>query len=209
MKRASVLLTLLLFLMAPAAFGLVVIDFGTGPAGFGGQITIAGGNATGTAIPVATMNVGGSAADGSYPTSGTASGSVLANVASLDFNTALNTITITGGIPGLAIPNGTVLLSGQFASFTLVDGGLFGSINASGPDSKSPLLLAALGVPASTEFAYFGFSIGLNSAGTGSPYTATSTDITNAEVPEPTSIVLFGTLLVGTGLTLRRRFGTR
>ena len=214
--------SLALLVMVVPASAIVVIDFGTGNMGSGGTLAIGGGNAVGTDIPVNALTVNGTAsANGVYDTFGLATGSgtgagTANGAARLDFSTAgLGSITITGGVCNLGNETcsggaGTfdaseVLLQGTFSSWSLVDGAFVGSINASGPDSKGAGLLAALGVPAGTKWDFFGFSIGFNLAGGGSPYTVTSTDIVNTEVPEPASIVLLGTLMVGVVQVVRRR----
>jgi len=209
MKRAGLLIALLVVLatMTPA-FSAVLIDFGTGSAGLGGTITISGGNAIGTGIPVDTLTISGAPVNnGVFDTQGTVvSGTAVGgNSAALSFNTNTGAISIVGGVSALGVPLGTTLLSGTIQSFSLTNGGTLGSITASGTDTKSPLLLAALGLPTSTPFAFFGFSIGFNQAGTGGTYTANSTDIANTSVPEPASVVLFGSLLLGTGLAIRRK----
>jgi hypothetical protein len=222
-KRFSWLLLGLALLgsIAPAS-ATVVIDFGTGLAGTGGTVTCLDATCTdvkGVGIPISSMTVNGAGgADGVYFVFGTASGTGLSNVGSLDFDTSLNTISITGGVcvnstqcngGGSTLVAATTLLSGTIgpSSFTLDGiGGAF--LIASGPDTKSPALLEALGVP-QTNFQFFGFQIsvaGPTTPSKGATFAGISTDIKNtATVPEPASIVLFGSLITGLAAVVRRR----
>ena len=120
----------------------------------------------------------------------------------LNFNTSTNTISVTGTISGLSLTSQT-LLTGSFNSFGALFVGSTASFYGDGPDTKSAALLRALGVPTTTPFAFFGFSTAFNWNGTSG--TAISTDITNSEVPEPGSMLLLGTGLLGLGTVVRRR----
>jgi hypothetical protein len=205
------------------AFSTAIIDFSTGGGlNPGGTINLSGGHAVGTNIPIDLLAISGAPANNgsNYDLSGTAT-SLLQDsnkAAALNFSTILNTISIVGGIPAFGIPNDTLLLSGNFSSFSLFTDGLFGSIIASGPDSKHPHLLASIGLPAGTPFELFGFSVGFDLPFVGgSDYLALSTHIRNTQVgpgpgpspaptPEPTSLLLLGSGLLGLAGLARKKF---
>lgn len=174
------------------AAAVVVIDFGTGLAGAGGTINYDGANAVGTNIRIGAMIVEGTtSADGTYTvTNGL-----------LNFDTAADTITLTGSISdGGIVVSATTLLSGSFNSYSVQSfPGPTEVFPADGPDTKSPDLLTALGVDISTPFKYFGFSI---ESANGN---VVSTDIVNTAVPVPAAVWLFGTGLVGLVAVARRR----
>jgi hypothetical protein len=204
--------TLALLALAGPASADVVIDFGSGILGPGGTVAVSGGQATGTNIGVQTMIVTGTVGhDGTYilfgagPSAGGSNGSALVN-----FNTATGVFSVVGGVCALGTGLGGTCVP-LVASTTLATGTGSASISTISsttlvfvqPDTKAASLLTALGLSPSLPFKLM--SATFNYTGTASPFTVTSTDIQNVSVPEPTSILMLGTAMLGMTNLIRRR----
>jgi hypothetical protein len=201
-----------LLALASPGFAAVTIDFGTGLAGVGGVYTLGNGSngvpvgqATGTNIPIGVMNLDG--LTGAYAVLNTPPHAAFVVTGGLlNFNTVTGTISITGSVtidgPTPGVVSGT-LLSGTITSFTADANGLH---DATGPDTKNADLLTDLGIPG-LQFGFFGFSLTTaNKVDANGKGAISSTDIRNDGVPEPSSVALFGTMLVGCVAVLRRRW---
>jgi hypothetical protein len=205
--KAAVCAAFLVVTFSAPARASAIIDFSTGYSLAGGTLTVdALGNVVGAGIAIDLLEISGTTHDGTYDVSGSANSGT---AAVLSFNSAQNWIKIVGGVAALSIPVGTQLLSGSISSFDFDSGlfGLLGAFSAPGPDSKSPLLLAAVGLPTNTPFEYFGFSIGFDKTpfNDNHTYNVVSASIVNTQVasePEPSTQLLMG---LGVTAAARRR----
>lgn len=203
---------------APKAEAGVIIDFATGGTGATGTISTSGGLITsGSNISMGNMTISGllSLLNGVYDTSGTGANSTtdairalfgvpLNGSAVLSFNVAAGTFQIDGGIGGLdaslaggsTVANTTPLVTGTLISFT--SNGTNAVTFIGGNVVLAASFASAFGittVPWTVNFASV-----INNLGQ-----TTSADLNITAVPEPGSMILLGTGLLGVAAIARRR----
>ena len=114
----------------------------------------------------------------------------LSGTADLDSDAASNG-------PNLNIAGGSLLLSGTFNFWNVTPFGAFTFVSGSGPDTKNLELLRQLGIPVDTQWEFGAFELRSG--------TTNSADILNAPIPEPASMFLLGSGVVGLVAARRRR----
>ena len=106
---------------------------------------------------------------------------------------------MTGKVSGLGITTSETLLQGTFSNFVANQTGTV--TLGIGSDSKSPDLLAAIGLPSDTPFNFFELTLTYDAE----KGTYTGAEVINTTAPEPSSWLLLGSGLVGMGLLVRRK----
>jgi len=210
MSASRVKLLLLLFVLAfavPTFAGTIDIDYSNATAG--GVLTVSSGKATGSSIPIGQLIV----TDGTTVTTYVVTGGC-SKEGCLNFNTASDTISITGAITKLGITSAsTVLSSGTFdlplppGSITPRKSGGY-DFSATGDATTNATLLADLGLPSPQGAqSYDIFTITASTKVKGaSGFMVTSVDFgTTAQTPEPVSMMLMGTFLTLAGGLLSRK----
>jgi len=187
-------------LMAAPAAANVVLDFSTGLAGSGGTIKVVGGNIVGTNILIGALTVVGTASkDGVYAVGGAGKSGKFGE---LNFSVPVSgnggSFSLSGDIAALGINSIIPLIvSGSFTNGSF-NGSFF---SGGGTDKEDASFLTALGLMPGANFSFFGFSSVVN-ARTG---LVVSSDYKNSPVPEPGSLFLLGTGLIGATSAVRRR----
>jgi hypothetical protein len=223
MRKGFLLLLAGLAMLATPIFASIDIDFGGSGGGTitetvsGTTITVVGNN-----IEIDAMSVGG---DGGYDGKYAISSGVLDFSFTGNPSSGATTLTLSGNIGTCTVINpgdcstslnntvsGTLLTGNSPDQFSFTGGGGAVGIDVSilGSDTKSASLLSALGI-SGLDFAIgLGGSLAGQTSSSTSPYvyTNTSSDIANESVPEPTSVLLLGTILAGVAILVRRRTAT-
>ncbi|MGE0823663.1 MAG: PEP-CTERM sorting domain-containing protein [Candidatus Binatia bacterium] len=207
----SVAVTIALGLFSATAAKALTIDFESGDAISSGTVVVNSANVSGSGIAVDLLRIiGSSSIDGLYDTVGPVnlpSDPESGDSAELSFNTDPNNnfIQVFGAIPSLGINSNVVLLQGTISSFSIIPNFQAIAVFASGSDTKNPELLRVLGVDPETPFEFFGFTLALENVQQPGTFTAISTDIANTATPEPGSVLLLGSGLVGLAFVVRRK----